>query len=159
VKGVKEQALKLLEEAYRYHLEGNLDKAVELYRRSIELYPTPEAWTFLGWAYSMRGNLEGAVEACKRAIELDPEYGNPYNDIGFYLIEMGKLDEALSWLEKAKKAKRYASPHLPYVNAAKVYLLKGELFKALDELNRALRIKPGYLPALIMKHQVLGMLN
>ncbi|MGH7373481.1 MAG: hypothetical protein ACREJY_04585 [Candidatus Rokuibacteriota bacterium] len=35
-------------EAYGHQMEGELDRAIELYRRSIEVYPTPEAHTFLG---------------------------------------------------------------------------------------------------------------
>ena len=31
-----------------------------------------------------------------------PTFGNPYNDIGAYLIAKGELDEAIEWLEKAK---------------------------------------------------------
>ena len=159
MEGLREEAMKLFEEAYKYHMLGDLDKAIELYRKSIDIYPTAEAWTFLGWAYSMRGNYEGAIEACKKAIEIDPDFGNPYNDIGSYLIELGQLDEAIEWLEKAKKAKRYEPRHYPYINLAKVYMLKGKLYDALREIEEAIRIKPDYKPAHMLRHQILGMLN
>jgi hypothetical protein len=42
-------ATDLWREAYDHQMEGELDRAIELYRRSIEVYPTPEAHTFLGW--------------------------------------------------------------------------------------------------------------
>jgi len=159
MEGLKEQAMKLFEEAYKYHMLGDLDKAIELYRKSIDVFPTAEAWTFLGWAYSMRGNYEGAIEACKKAIEIDPDFGNPYNDIGSYLIELGKLDEAIEWLEKAKRAKRYEPRHYPYINLAKVYMLKGKLYDALREIEDAIKINSTYKPAHMLKHQILGMLN
>jgi len=45
MEGLKEQAMKLFEEAYKYHMLGDLDKAIELYRKSIDVFPTAEAWT------------------------------------------------------------------------------------------------------------------
>lgn len=159
MEGLREEAMKLFEEAYKYHMLGDLDRAIELYKKSIDVYPTAEAWTFLGWAYSMRGNYEGAIEACKRAIEIDPDFGNPYNDIGSYLIELGQLDEAIEWLEKAKRAKRYEPRHYPYINLAKVYMLKGKLYEALREIEEAIKIRPDYRPAHMLRHQILGMLN
>lgn len=159
MEGLREEAMKLFEEAYKYHMLGDLDRAIELYKKSIDVYPTAEAWTFLGWAYSMRGNYEGAIEACKRAIEIDPDFGNPYNDIGSYLIELGQLDEAIEWLEKAKRAKRYEPRHYPYINLAKVYMLKGKLYEALREIEEAIKIRPDYKPAHVLRHQILGMLN
>jgi len=64
-------------------MQGELDPAIELYRRSIEVCPTAEAHTFLGWTYSFQGRLDEARAECLKAIEVDPHFGNPYNDIGF----------------------------------------------------------------------------
>jgi hypothetical protein len=44
---------------------------------------------------------------------IDDEFGNPYNDIGVYLMQQDKLDESISWLEKAKQAKRTSHGSLP----------------------------------------------
>ena len=52
------QATKLWQEAYRYQMEGELDRAIERYQRSIEAHPTAEAHTFLGWTLSVQGRLE-----------------------------------------------------------------------------------------------------
>ena len=43
------RATELWRAAYRYQMEGKLDRAVEHYQRSIAVYPTAEAHTFLGW--------------------------------------------------------------------------------------------------------------
>jgi tetratricopeptide (TPR) repeat protein len=75
-------AWELLQEAYRAQMEGDLDHAVELYRKSLTAHPTAEAHTFLGWTYHFQGKIQEAIEECKRAIEVDPDFGNPYNDIG-----------------------------------------------------------------------------
>ena len=79
-----EQALQRFQEAYQAQMEGDYDRAVELYRGSIALHPTAEAHTFLGWTFHFQGKIAEAIDECKRAIEVDPEFGNPYNDIGAY---------------------------------------------------------------------------
>jgi len=107
------RATDLWQEAYRYQIEGELDRAIELYQHSIEVYPTAEAHTFLGWVMSFQGRLAEATQECLRAIEIDSEFGNPYNDIGVYLMQQDKLDESISWLEKAKLAKRYEPRQFP----------------------------------------------
>src|SRR5216683_2270583 len=79
------RAWEVLQDAYQAQMEGDYDHAVELYHSSLELHPTAEAHTFLGWTYHFQGRIEEAIEECKSDIELDPEFGNPYNDIGAYL--------------------------------------------------------------------------
>jgi len=137
-----ERATTLWQEAYRYQMKGELDRAIELYQRSIDVCPTAEAHTFLGWAYSFQGHLQEATQECLRAIEVDPDFGNPYNDIGAYLIQKGDLDDAVPWLERAKSAPRYEPRHFPYLNLGRVYLAKGDLPQALREFNQALKIHP-----------------
>src|SRR5581483_4619874 len=94
------------------------------------------------WAYSMRGDFKAAIAECKTAIRLDPEFGNPYNDIGVYLMEQRKLDEAIPWFEEAKRARRYEPRHFPYINLGHIYVIKGMLLKAQDEFAHALRLHP-----------------
>lgn len=140
----REQARELFQEAYRAQMEGEFDRAVELYKRSIALHPTAEAHTFLGWTYHFQGKVEDAISECKRAIEVDPEFGNPYNDIGSYLISLGRLDEAVPWLEQAIRAPRYEPRHYPYFNLGRVYFAKGMINRAREYFQQALRIEPDY---------------
>jgi tetratricopeptide (TPR) repeat protein len=138
------QARRIFFEAYGLQLQGNLEKAVEQYQRSIEVFPTAEAYTFLGWTYSWMGWYEDAIEEARRAIAVDPEYGNPYNDIGVYLMYQGKLDEAIPWLKRAMKAKRYANPHFPWLNLGHIWVLKGEWGEALSSFEEMWRLAPDY---------------
>ncbi len=139
-----QRAVELLREAYRHHMAGDLEGAIALYRQSIALHPTAEAHTFLGWTYSFQNRLEEAIAACKHAIAVDPDFGNPYNDIGSYLIKLGRLDEAIPWLEAAIAAKRYEPRHYPHCNLGQVYWQKGLLGQAARELERALALEPDY---------------
>jgi tetratricopeptide (TPR) repeat protein len=137
------RATELWQEAYRHQMEGALERAVELYRRSIEVFPTAEAHTYLGWTLSFQGRLAEATRECARAIEIDPDFGNPYNDIGCYLMQQGKLDEAIPWLEKAKQAKRYEPRQFPYMNLARIYVRQSRWWEALREFEAAVRLAPG----------------
>ena len=137
------RATELWQEAYRHQMAGDLERAVELYRRSIEVFPTAEAHTYLGWTLSFQGRLDEATRECHRAIEVDPDFGNPYNDIGCYLMQQGKLDEAIPWLEKAKQAKRYEPRQFPYMNLARIYVKQSRWWEALREFEAAVRLAPG----------------
>lgn len=138
------RAWELLQEAYKYQMEGEYELAVDLFQRSIETYPTAEAYTFLGWTYHFQGKLDQAIEECKKAIQVDPEFGNPYNDIGAYLIEKQEYDEAITWLEQAIGSKRYESYHYPYYNLGRVYLAKDMLNRARECFQKALTLAPNY---------------
>jgi len=139
-----QSAWDLLKEAYQYQAGGEYDMAVELYKRSLDLHPTAEAYTFLGWTYHFQGRLMEAIEECKKAIQIDPEFGNPYNDIGAYLIEKGQYDEAAPWLERALQARRYESYHFPHYNLGRAYLGKEMYGKAIECFQQSLSIEPRY---------------
>lgn len=137
-------AKELFEKAYAFQMQGDLDLAVELYKRSIEIHPTAEAYTFLGWTYRFQGKLDEAIAECKKAIAADPAYGNPYNDIGAYLIEKGEHDEAIPWLEKAAASQRYDAYHYPWYNLGRVYTAKEMFNRARECFEKALEIEPRY---------------
>ena len=134
----------MLQEAYQAQMDGDYEQAVSLYRQSIAVQPTAEAHTFLGWTLHFQGKMEEALAECKKAIAVDPEFGNPYNDIGAYLIEQQKYDEAVSWLERAMEAKRYEPRHFPHYNLGRIYLAKEMYNRAREYFEQALRIEPSY---------------
>src|ERR1700691_5670288 len=137
----KTQAQQRLQEAYQAQMEGDYERAIELYRGSLALHPTAEAHTFLGWTFHFQGKIQEAIAECKLAIAVDPEFGNPYNDIGAYLIELERYDEAIPWLEQALTAKRYDPRHFPYFNLGRVYLAKGLINRAKEFFQQSLAIE------------------
>ncbi len=153
------QALVLIDQAHRAQMRREFTEAIELYNNSIDLHPTAEAYTYLGWTLSMMNRFEEAIEHCERAIEIDPTFGNPYNDIGAYLIELGRPEEAISWLEGAIYAERYQKRHLPLLNLARVYQTLGRFKTALDYYNKSLELAPYFHQTITGKYTLLGMLN
>ncbi len=154
-----QQAMILFDRAFRFQQRGDLANAILLYQRSLEVQPTAEAHTYLGWTYSMLGRLDEAIQECQKAIAVDPTFGNPYNDIGAYLIEKGEYAEAIPWLQKALVAPRYEAPQFPRLNLGRAYQKLGDYLEALRWYNAALEIDPLFLPAEWAKSLLLGRLN
>ncbi len=142
-----EKSKEYFETGYRLHSEGNYDEAILFFEKSLETFPTAEAFTFKGWSLSMKGEFEKAIEECKRAIDIDPDYGNPYNDIGAYLISLGQYEEAAAWLELALKAPKYSNREFAYYNLGVVYEKLGLWFEALAEYKKAANENPVYAAA------------
>ena len=133
---------------YLLHSMGDYQRAIESFRVSIAARPTAEAHTFLGWSLSHIGRIDDAIAQCRIAIRIDPDFGNPYNDIGVYLMTLGKSAEAVPWFEKAIAAKRYCCYQFPHFNLGRVLLEQGKLREAQRRFERALEFDPYYLPAL-----------
>jgi Tfp pilus assembly protein PilF len=155
----RQRAIELWQQAYAHHMRKELEEAIRLYQESLALCPTAEAHTFLGWAYSFQGHLDEAIAECHKAIALAPDFGNPYNDIGVYLIEQGDLDGAVPWLEKAKAAPRYEPRHFPYMNLGRIYLQRGRWQEALQELEAAARLAPSDPGARKLLHEIRARFN
>ena len=155
----KELATRFFEQALEHQKNKELDEAVELYKKSIEAYPTAEAYTFLGWTYSWMGRIDDAIAECQKAIEVDPTFGNPYNDIGSYLLTKGQLDEAIPWFERALQAPRYESYCYPHMNLGRVYEAKRDWLRAKDEYRKAVAENRDYQPAAQALARIRGYLN
>ncbi|MSO20197.1 MAG: tetratricopeptide repeat protein [Acidobacteria bacterium] len=138
------KAAELFHLAYSHQMKGDLEQAIDLYKQSIALAPTAEAHTFLGWTYSFQNRYDEAIAECRQAIQVDPDFGNPYNDIGAYLIEQGQFTEAIPWLEKATLASRYESYCFPHYNLGRVYEKLRQWGKAVQSYRKSLEHNAGY---------------
>ncbi|HVP43010.1 MAG TPA: tetratricopeptide repeat protein [Terriglobales bacterium] len=145
--------------AYECQMRGDYHEAIAYYTRSIESFPTAEAYTFRGWTYSFLGDLDRAIDECKLAINLDPSLGNPYNDIGAYLIEQDKWDEAIPWFQKAIHAARYEARCYPHLNLGRVYERKQEWKRAKECYARAYFLNPHYTEARVALQRLQARFN
>ena len=91
--------------------------------------------------------------------KVDPDFGNPYNDIGAYLIEKGRFEEALEWLNKATKAPRYESTCYAHYNLGKVYEHQGNWFRAIQSYEESLKDNSQYTLAQKALKRVQAKLN
>ena len=146
-------------EAYELQLQGKIDEAIALYKQSIDLHPTAEAHTYLGWAYSFKKDYFSAIDECKRAIDINPDLGNAYNDIGAYYIELDDLDSAVTWLEKALESTHYDSFCYPHYNLGRVWEKRGDLVRALRSYQNAFLSNPDYTIAEKAIRRIEGKMN
>jgi len=130
--------------AYEIQMQGDLDRAMYYYGRSLDCVESPEAYTFMAWAESMRGSFDTAIELCRKAIDLDPEFGNPWNDLGAYMLALDRPQEAIPYLEQALKSPRYLTYHYAHYNLGRAYEKIGDRTRARMKYRAALELDPGY---------------
>ena len=157
--GAKREAIELFRRAFEAQQVEDYAEAIELYQRSIATYPTAEAHTFLGWVYSFQARYDEAIAECLEAIRVDETLGNPYNDIGSYLVAKGDLYNSVKWFKRALFAPRYESYAFPHMNLGRVYEQRGHLLEAARHYGLALEQEPGYTQASIALRKLQARLN
>ncbi len=155
----RQSAAEYFQKAYELQMAGEYQQAIELYSQSIAAFPTAEAYTFRGWTYSFLGDYARAISECLEAIQVDPDFGNPYNDIGAYLIEQEKWEEAIPWFEKAMKAPRYEARCYPHFNLGRVYEHRRQWAKAKACYRAAYEMDRRYAAALAAWQRLRAMFN
>ncbi len=156
---LKYEARQLFQEAYQAQLAKNYETAIELYQRSIETYPTAEAHTFLGWVYSFQSRYDEAIAECLKAISVDETLGNPYNDIGSYLLAKGDAYASVRWFKRALFAPRYESYAFPHFNLGRIYEKRHKYLEAARHYGKALEQQPGFTDAANALHRMQARLN
>ena len=155
----KYEARQLFQEAYEAQLAHNYEEAIELYKRSIETYPTAEAHTFLGWVYSFQDRYDEAIEECLEAIRVDETLGNPYNDIGSYLLAKGDSYGCVRWFKRALFAPRYESYAFPHFNLGRVFEMRRKYLDAARHYSLALEQQPNFSDAAKALRRMQSLLN
>lgn len=155
----KLEARKLFHQAYQAQLEKNYVEAIELYQRSIETFPTAEAHTFLGWVYSFQDRYDEAIAECQEAIRVDEAFGNPYNDIGSYLLAQGDQYGCVRWFKRALLAPRYESYAFPHFNLGRVYEMRRRYLEAAKHYGLAIEESPGFTQAAVALRKLQSKLN
>jgi Flp pilus assembly protein TadD len=92
---------------------GELDAAVEKYRRCTELAPDHfDAWHALGMALMKTGHFPEAIEAGKKTVEMRPNDQLAWSSLSLFYVRAGLVPEAeaagakariLGWGGKIKK--------------------------------------------------------
>lgn len=97
-----EQAAALVREAQRYEVAEKPDVAIEKYKKAIETYrELPVAWNNLGALLMKKGENMPAAEAFQTAAELSPTDPRPLHNLGTIWEQLGYLDDAAKWYDRA----------------------------------------------------------
>jgi len=97
--------LQMYKEAFRLFAGGQLDAAIDAYRKVLEIDPD-HALTYQGLseAHARRGDLDSAIEAIRRAIEIEPGEGLYHTSLSRFLQRQGKIPEAEEAAARAAQA-------------------------------------------------------
>jgi len=157
---VWQQASEYFHRAYHRQMRGDVAGAIADYRHSVNLYPTAEGFTFLGWALSYLSLYPEAIAACKRAIAIDPTFGNPYNDIGSVsgCAGRGRRGRDLVQTGHARPPPTAARSY-PYVNLGRLLERRGQWPAALELYRRAVQISPDNREAVKLMHELQARFN
>jgi len=157
--GKRLTAKELFNEAYEAQVSNDYERAIELYKRSIDVYPTAEAHTFLGWVYSFQNRYDEAIAECLEAIHVDETLGNPYKDIGSYLLAKGDSYGSVRWFKRALLAPRYESYAFPHFNLGRVYESRKMFLEATKHYGLALEQNPGFTEAAVALRRMQAKVN
>jgi Flp pilus assembly protein TadD len=109
---MSESAAQIFDEATGDIAIGELDAAVEKFRRCVEIDPDFfDGWHGLGMALMKSGRHAEAVEAGLRTVQLDPQNQLAWSSLSLFHVKNGQIKEAeaagakariLSWGGKIK---------------------------------------------------------
>jgi len=129
----------LLGSAYR--AKDEVDKAVESYRRAIEINPNfADAYLGLGVTYLSNEQIDEAINYIKKAIEINPMHMPSYLNLGLIYEYNGQIDEAIASYEKIIEI----NPHFTgaYFKLGDLYLEKGDRDKAVKAYKKVIELEP-----------------
>jgi TolB-like protein/DNA-binding winged helix-turn-helix (wHTH) protein/Tfp pilus assembly protein PilF len=120
--------------------------------RALEIDPTlAEAETSLATAkFNYDWDWAGAAQGFQRAIQLDPRYATAYQRYSLYSIAMGRFDESLDQIRKARDLDPL-STNINWSLGWRLYLAR-QYDRSIAQLRDALEMDPSYEWA----HLILG---
>ena len=123
------------------HRQGDLEKAIALYRQAINLEPE---WATLhynvGVILDAQGQLEAAAQAYQRAIALVPDYRQAHENLGCVYLKQGKGDQAIQVLQHAIALHPQQASLLN--NLGQAFQAQQQIDAAIDAYEQAIALQP-----------------
>ncbi len=92
----------LFEKAMSAFVKGDYSTAMDLFEKTLDIYPLAAAYNYLGLCHKATGtDLKDVIWFFKKAIELDPNYVNAYDNLGRIYYELGNFEKAEEYCKKA----------------------------------------------------------
>lgn len=114
----------------------------------VKLFPDEERVHFwLGAFHYGRQEWPEAIAAYEAAIRINPEFAPAYNQLGYALRNLGRMDEASRAF--CTYMKLVPDEPNPYDSHAELLLLMGRYRDAIEEYKRALAINPSFAPSYV----------
>lgn len=124
-------------------LMQNYDRAIELFRRVLQLDPRrAQPLVNLGAVYNRQKHYQQAIKALRQALSKDRRCAEAYYNLGIAHRGLNQLSMAVSaYREAIRLAPEMAEA---YQNLANVYLEMGNVQQAILNYRRALELRPDF---------------
>lgn len=127
--------------ANRYRDVGQLDRAVVVYRKALEVLPDhPDALSDLAATHAMRGDLVDAEALYRRALGRDSLQPRVLVNLGVLLEQLGRQDEAIAAYEYAAAINPWEA--LAHANLGNLAFARGDYQTAIARYQRAVIADP-----------------
>ena len=135
-----------IHKAIQYQQSGDLNKAEEIYRKILAVYPNhPDSLHLLGLIAQQVGRADMAITLISNAIENNPQNPVYYNNLGNVHMDLGRLKQAVSCYQKALQLEpMYAEASF---NLGNVLKNQGKVADAIRNYQKAIQSKSNYLEA------------
>jgi serine/threonine protein kinase/tetratricopeptide (TPR) repeat protein len=124
-----------------FRAKGNYEKAVEQYRRALQLEPANDAaYGGLAAAYEQLGRSGEAEQLYQQAFAARPAYWATSNWLGLFYMAHARYEEAATMYERVISLA--PDSFTGYYNLGAVRILQGKYSEAIPLLERSLSIRP-----------------
>ncbi len=136
----------LFQQAIAYHQSGQLNTAIEVYKKLLARYPNNSGLlTNFGTALLQMGQYEESIGLLKKSLVLDTNQPVAWSNQGIALKNLKKLKESLASFDCAIALQpNYADA---YSNKGNTLIELGKFTEALDAFNKAISLRPDYADA------------
>ena len=133
----------IINQAFKFHSEGNILEAAKSYRHFINQgYSDQRVFSNYGVILQSLGKLQEAELSTKKAIKLNPNFTMAHFNLGCILIDLGKLQEAeLSTRKAIELNPNFADAHYNLGNILKDL---GKRENAINSLYKAIELGKDY---------------
>jgi serine/threonine protein kinase/tetratricopeptide (TPR) repeat protein len=138
----------LVEEVYANGIENNLPKTIRILEDLINKYPKEKSSIVeLGDILGEKGEFDNALGLFEKACALDPYDPYPVNSMSLPLAGLGRFDQGIVRLKDY--ISRVPGDFNSYDTLGLLYILSGDLERAIAAFEDAVSIKPDFWWALL----------
>ncbi len=145
---------RLMQQGQTLVSEGRVADGLEKYRLALQMQPkNPTIHNLIGVAELQQGHANKAIDSFNLALTLAPQYSDARNNRGAAYVQLGQFAMAESDFLAVLSDTTYASRYNVYFNLGSLYMTRGNLSAAEENLKRA-AVPSGPVEAYFMLGQV-----
>ena len=132
--------------------QGDTAGAISVLNKVVKKHPNDaDAWYYLGLAFNREGTICKARPAFEHLLKLRPDSADAQAKLSYALILANEPVQAMATAKRAiELGDQSPEPHYALAEASLSFRVR-EAEKAVEEADLALKINPGFLPALVTK--------